>query len=94
MRVIATREPIPIRSGMNRETNSLNEWQASVDRRNEVYAAALVKAIDEGKSADEARGIARRAFLASFDDRPEVEYVAPLAGMEVASIPKRGRRAA
>ena len=94
MRVMETRQPVPIRTGTSRETNNLNEWQASVERRNEVYAAALVRAMDEGKSPDQARGIARRSFLSSFDDVPEVEYISPLAGMEVASIPKRGRRAA
>ncbi len=94
MRGLESREPVPLRQASVRETNDLDEWQASVNRRNEVYASTLAKAMEGRKSSEEARLMARQAFMATFDDRPETEYMVSLGGIEVAPIRRRGRRAA
>lgn len=94
MRERGRREPIPFPVGEARETRSLSEWEKSVNQRNNAYASALAKAMDAGLNPDEARNVARQSFLKSFDERPETEFEVPLAGTEVAPMPRRGRRAA
>ena len=59
-------------------TQDVDRWRLSIADRDRVYAVSYRQAVDNGKSPEEARALARDSFLRSFEESPEVQLIVSL----------------
>ncbi|MDO8674271.1 MAG: hypothetical protein Q7O66_22915 [Dehalococcoidia bacterium] len=59
-------------------TEDMAKWRDSIANRDRVYAVSYRLAVDNGRSPEEARALARESFLKSFEKHPEMMFVVEL----------------